>query len=526
MRFATLIAFTALIFPGLSQADVVLLDQGDLVQTRWPGIFAAPNLDVPPPDTSRPAVRPDYNRDGASILRSLIARGQAQGFGGILYENRDRDHSRIPADLFPNLTRLRYGPVLSSNNLDYGAALRVVINRPLIGNSSTALTSGYRARSQSRLTMTAGNGPLVAFLQFASNSLYIYPEHHDHDAIDKYPANWLYTLNSQGSSGSDREFIIALLMTLAAFPPETRAFLEQNNLLVQTLQLILRRNLLGVESESDFMSAKAHPSAFEKDRLRPGRMVSQAAALDIANIPPVVSLRMEEEDFSETGGLGNLNERLFDTPASIARLWRGLQWEREFIVDARQTRDPNDRELKFFWRILRGDPQKITIEPLDDTGSRARIRVMWHDAYPAPPISRAGEPVRQTSRIEIGVFAYNGVMISAPSFVNVHFPTHQSRSYGKLPDGSVRLLSVDYNARSRSAFYDPALYWSANWVDHFDYDGEGFLTGWTRKHGDQTLSFEPDGRLSDGREVIYAPAETKNTAPDLLFRIVDQSKGN
>ncbi|MEX0340910.1 MAG: hypothetical protein AB3N11_17950, partial [Arenibacterium sp.] len=343
-RFAAVLASVASISIMPASAGSVLLDRGDLVQTLWPEVFAAPNLNLPAANPRQPAVRAESGLEGASLLQSLVARGQSQGFGGILYENRDRDHSTISEALFPNLTFLRYGPVLRRGSADDGAALSILINRPLIGNSSTAYTAGYRARSQTRLAMTATNAANIAFLQFAANSLYIYPEHRDHDAHDMYPANWLYTLNSQGSSGSDRKFIEAMLMTLAAFPPETRAFLEQNSLLVQTLQLIMRRNLAGVESQNDFMSAKAHPTAFEKERLRIGRMISQAAALNFSEVPPIVHLTMEEEDFANEAGLAGLSERLFTTPAAIARTWRGPQWEREFVVSTEATKDPNDRE--------------------------------------------------------------------------------------------------------------------------------------------------------------------------------------
>lgn len=518
-KAAVLFACLSIWSAGLAQAGSVVLDQTDIQQTPWPGIFAAPNLELPSADPRQPAVRPDSGIDGASLLQSLVARGQSQGFGGILYENRDRDHSTISEALFPNLTFLRYDPVLRQRNADYGVALSLLINRPLIGNSSTAFTAGYRARSQSRLAMTATNGANAAFLQFAANSLYIYPEHRDHDAQDMYPANWLYTLNSQGSSGSDRRFIEAMLMTLAAFPVETRAFLEQNNLLVQTLQLIMRRNLAGIDSQADFMSAKAHPSAFDKERLRVGRMVSQAASLNRADVPPFVQLKMVKEDFADQAGLAGLSERMFTTPGAIARVWRGPEWEREFLVSAEDTVDPNGRDLKFFWTILRGNGQKITIEPLDETGKTARIKVLWHDLYTAP--GGNGE-TRQTSRVDIGVFAYNGAMLSAPSFVSIAFPTHQKREYGKLDDGPVRLLSVDYNAVDRKARYDPVTFWSADWSDSFTYDAAGELTGWTRQTPNKVYEFQSDGRLSDGRKVVHEPADWKRRAPDLQFRIEEE----
>ena len=145
--------------------------------------------------------------------------------------------------------------------------------------------------------------------------------------------------------------------------------------------------------------------------------------------------------------------------------------------------------------------------------------MLWHDLYTAP--GGNGE-TRQTSRVDIGVFAYNGAMLSAPSFVSIAFPAHQMREYGKLDDGPVRLLSVDYNAVDRKARYDPVTFWSADWSDSFTYDAAGELTGWTRQTPNKVYEFQSDGRLSDGRKVVHEPADWKRRAPDLQFRIEEE----
>jgi len=271
--------------------------------------------------------------------------------------------------------------------------------------------------------------------------------------------------------------------------------------------MILRRNLTGVESDAAYMSALANPSVFDGDRLRPDKMIATAAAMRFDEVPPMVRLGVESEGFLDSAGLEGATEKLFTTPSAIARLWRGPDWSREMVVSAADTADPDDRPLTFTWAILRGDPARITIEPLDATASRARIRVDWHDDYPAPPLKLGVSAPRLTSRIDIGVFADNGANLSAPAFISIAFPTHERRTYGPGPDGEPLLLSVDYDAEIRGAIYDPLLFTTAPWSDRMIYDEAGQLQGWERTTPEGQTRFAADGRTEDGRTVTYTRSE-------------------
>lgn len=450
---------------------------------------------------------------GATQLSSLIGRGKAQGFSGLIYENRDRGHSTLPQELFPGLVHLQYDAELVRQKLDYGLAARTVIAAPLIGNSSTALTRGIGARSLMRLAMTMPLGPEAAYAQYVSDSLYLYPEHRDHDGRDLYPANWPYMVTSQGSSGSDQPFLRALLMTLAAFSKDTRAKLVETHQIAPTLQMILRRNMVGINSDADYRSGLAHPTVFDGMALRPDRMIAQAAAMSPENVPPALRLRVESEEFRTAAGLMERTEILFTTPSAIARLWRDYAYRREMVVSAEGSSDPNGKPLRFHWELLRGDASKIRIEPLDDAGRRARISIAWHDDFQVSR-PRRDAPVLLTSRVDIGVFADNGDTQSAPGFVSVAFPTHQSRSYA-MRDGAMRLMSIDYDAAARSAEFDPSLFWTGAWRDEMDYDDQGRLRGWVRHGpGTETATFAADGTLNDGRAVAY---DTENPALPMVF---------
>ncbi|MFV2051358.1 hypothetical protein ACEWPJ_01080 [Aliiroseovarius sp. YM-037] len=480
--------------PNAVVAGDVQLKPQDIVDLGPLGL-RAPGLTLPASEPESPVIGGNVDEPGAGLLRRLLVQGKAAGFAGLLYDNRDRGHSALPPDLFPGLTRVTYGPELQASDIGYGLAGQLLFPVPTLGNSSTALTDGPAPRSLPRQAMTSASGPSNAFRAYAANHLYVYPEHRDHDAADLFPANWPYTVTTQGSSGSDQPFLRALLMSVAAFRPETRQRLKEENLIAPTLQMLLRRNQTGVYDAENYLLGATHPTVFDAARLSPERMISHAAALLPEDIPPMVRLRVEEDTFSTSAGLANLSERLFTTPAAVARVWRGFDTPREMVISANGTVDPNDRDLTFSWVLLRGNPDAVQITPLDQTGTRARIEFGWQDAR---PINRR-EP-RLSPRVDIGVFAWNGLQFSAPAFVSVSFPTHQVRRY----DDAGRLLSIDYDAVGRGAAFDPILHWSAGWRDTFRYDEGGTLIGWDRTDASgDPRRFDQNGNTADGQPVAY-----------------------
>lgn len=493
LRLAVALLTLLVLSPAATAAEVVL-HYRDLVRQEA-GYWAALGLELPVEDRSLPIIAGKSTEEGAVLLRRLDAKGGINGFAGVVYDNRDRGHSRMPVDLFPRLTHLGYGVELSAENADYGLAGVILLPAVVVGNSSTALRE-LPWRSLTRHAMTVPRGPVSAARLYAANHIYVYPEHRDYDEEDRFPANWPYTVTSQGSSRSDQPFLRAIAMTLAAFQKDTFAVLRDKGLVASTVQMIMRRNLAGVSNREDYLSSTAHPPVFDGTRLRSGRMVGQAAAMRPEDIPPMVRLRVTEEGFRAKAGLASLNERLFDTPAAIARIWRGFEWQRGMIVSAEDTVDPNDRPLTFEWRLLSGDPERVEIVPLGPDGRSARIHIVWHDPFTELVSAGTGEETRRLSRVDIGVFANNGVHDSAPAFLSVSFPAHQRRIYTADGSGAMRLSSVDY-ARARGAHYDPRLYWSAPWADTARYDAQGSLLGWDRTWSNGREAFFPDPSGSD-----------------------------
>lgn len=403
-------------------------------------------------------------------LAQWVARGRAAGNVGDLYDNRDRGHSRLAAPERPQLAFVVYDPVLAAAGIDYGLNWRLGFDAIAFGNSSTALTSGPFWRSHPRRAMT--DPRLIAGLAMLNrtNQIYVYPEHRDHDPEngDLFPAAIPYLLVSQGSSGSDRPFLVALEAALAALKPDVKVWLAERGLIAPTLQMLLRRSMKGVVTDADYMSGAAHPSAFEGGAIQIDRLISRANALTRDAAPPAAGLRVIDEPDPQADLFGEgLSERLFDTHAAVARIARGPAFRRRYVLEA-FAHGAEGRPVRFHWRALRGAAR---IEPLDPEGRRAVVEIDWQARVAVPD-----RPDLASSRADVGLFADNGAALSAPAFFSLAFPPGEARSY----DPAGRPQVIDYGA-SAKGYADPALFPLLPWADRYAHDAGGRLLGWTRR---------------------------------------------
>jgi len=345
---------------------------------------------------------------------------------------------------YPQLSRVEYSKAELDRRADWAAA-RGVRPQVTFGNSSTSapVTGGG---SNPRHYYVSPRGLELLAAQYRGNNVYIYPEHRDHDPGhnglgdgygDLYPTNTPYLIISQGSSGSDRPFMRAAATTLAAFRPEVKRKLVETGLLMPTLQMILRSTNRQLEHPLDYLTGKAHPTVFEGKWVDALAMAKAAHAIRLEAIPPLVKLRVVEQDetiagrdfFDPAEG-----ERLADTESVIARLFRGKDRVRRLTVSAEDSLDVNDRPLTFTWTVLRGDAESVRIEPLDDAGTRARIAVAHPERRPVAPGGI------ESSRVDIGVFAHNGASYSPPALITFFAFDSESRSY----DDKGRVREIGY----------------------------------------------------------------------------------
>ena len=473
------------------------------------------------------------------LIRKWQKEGSAAGLFGFLYDNHDRDHSNLPANQFPQLTSVEWSPEAKADTLDHGLAARVFFNRPTIGNSSTAIAAGPIWRSQTRMAQVQPRSIAIQYEQYVKNQLYFYPEHRDYDAGhngkpdgygDVFPANSPYVVTSFGSSGSDQSFMHAVACTLAAFRPKTQEKLIERGLLMPTVQMILRRT--AVASDAEYLTGKAHPVVFREDQLHVEQMVELAHDLQSDVVPPMIQLKVVREDvprpgidFFEPAGIG---DRIFDTPAAIARVYRTTARERRMVVTAATSFDANNHPLKFHWAVLQGKASRVQIVPLKDDGSLVELVVQWHERFPS-----ASDPKLETNRVEIAAFAHNGHYYSAPGFVTICCLDDEERKFGEQG----RLESITYRSPAQGGNYaDPLIHTLRDWRDDYHYDSAGKLVGWTRvrgpqqretftAHGHLITQVDAKGRALKARKISYvARTAPQNPLPRLEETTGDELK--
>jgi hypothetical protein len=476
-----------------------------------------------PADSRRlaPADADAYRGPAQPLLADWLRGGRAAGNVGDLYDNRDDGHSALTVADFPGLTRIAYGTEArdAETRPYYGAAL-FIYNLPTFGNSSTALTQGPFWRSQARMLVCNPLRVGALFNLYVANQVYVYPAHQDFQAAhgDVFPFNTPYFIVSQGSSGSDQPFLRAIAATLAAFTPDTKRILVQNRLLAPTVQMILRATQRPVTNAEAYYTGVAHPAVFAGTNLNVEAMIRLANALTSNTIPPLVTLRVLQErqpvyarDFFD----GFPSAGLYDSPACIARVFRGVGWSHTLTVAAGAAALPGATNLTWRWALLQGDPAKVAIRKLDPAGQVAEITVAYHE----PGFPGAADPSLAASRVDIAAFAHNGTHPSAPAFLSFYFLNNETRVYS----ADHRILSVDYAAAS-ARYVDPALSCRRNWKDVYRYDGKNQLTGWDRSrgmireaftaHGLRVETRDALGRPKTARAVRYRPGT--NTLPELV----------
>jgi YD repeat-containing protein len=471
------------------------------------------------------------------LIRQWQKEGTACGLWGVLYDNLDRDHSNLPIAEFPQLTGVEYQQPARLAGLDLGLQRQVMFAQPTFGNSSTAMTQGPFWRSQTRIAQVDFQNMARQYQQYVHNHLYLYPEHRDYDPGhngmgdgygDTYPANTPYVITSQGSSYTDQPFLHAVACTLAAFQPATRDKLVESKLLMPAVQMIFRRSNKQVGSDDEYLTGKAHPPVFSGEQLDVERMVKLAHEIKPDEIPPLIQLQVVKED-EFVRGIHYFEpvptEKLFDTPAAIARVWRSTARERKLIVTAATSYDANSRPLKFHWAVLQGRPERIEIKPLKEYGSLVEIKLQWHERFSISDGSKM-----ETNRIDIGAFAHNGAHYSAPAFVTFYCLDDETRKYNAAGQPE----SVEYKSLAKGGNYaDPAVHTLRDWRDEYQYDDAGKLTGWTRIRGEEREFFtahghlivekDAQGRAAKAKAVIYVVKDFQPGKAPFIEQIAEEN---
>jgi hypothetical protein len=463
-----------------------------------------------------PEVKPEFpvveHGEVGELLRKWYAEGTAAGNWGDIYDNCDRIHSKHNHLEFGTLTRIK--PQKEIEKLwPYGLQTLMLHDGVVIGNSSTAATGNALWRSNPRRAYVNSGLTRKLYLQYTSNHLYLYPEHKDYRSNhegDVYPANTPYVITSKGSSYTDQPFMDALFCTLAAFQPEVKQKIVDAGIMAPTLQWVFRRSNKNVPDDETYLSGVAHPAVFTKEQLDPLGMVQRAHDLRGDQLPPLVRLKVLEEDQGQPGrdffDVAN-RTRLFDTPCAIARVYRTVQPTTRIVVSAEDSYDVNGLPLTYRWKVLSGDAEQVMIRPLDPSGKVVELTIPYMPQHPILPGSSLN-----SNRIEIGAFVHNGHHYSAPAFVTYFSLNNEERVYDEV--GTIQQVTYR-GGTDKGNYVDPMVDAPKSWRDEYRYNDQGQMVGWTRHIQDRQDEFtwqgllvterDSQGRAIEGAVVQYYP---------------------
>ena len=225
-----------------------------------------------------------WNLDAKCFIAKLAMDGaDGPGNAGDIYLNRDGGHSVLKTDEFPGLTKVSLARECREHHIDMGMP-NMLFPCPVFGNCSLAIVGGPMWRSMPRALMTTESGRLGLMQRlYLSNQVWVFPAVYDIAPVgtngDVFASVAPFWISTQGRSWSDLYYLKAALEVSRSLKPDVKRRIVSQGLLAPTVQTILRKSLKGVANEDDYLTPKAHPTAFPQKGLDLARLKSMSAAL-------------------------------------------------------------------------------------------------------------------------------------------------------------------------------------------------------------------------------------------------------
>jgi hypothetical protein len=342
----------------------------------------------------------------ATCVTTWTTAGNAAGYAGLTYENRDGEHAVIPHADMPDLAYVTH----NDGNSTWGqTGVSADPNAIVLANQSQAYTTvGFSLLRYDVVNQLAFNRLETLSTQ---SKWRLYPEHTDCGVEDMFAFMTPIWLTSQGSSGSELDEGRRLLEALAALPAPVRTMLHTEGALVSVMSAVHRR--ARVASDVEYLTGAAHPTAF-------GNLDVERATVDLAHslttthVPPVASVTVTADEFAPA-------DQLVTGTSTVARVFSAGGAEmRAITVDASASKALNGQPLTYHWRVLRGDPSLVRLWQRDTTDPIGTIEFMRHPEGTYESLGSASGTLitHKSSLVVVGLFVHNGHFFSTPAFIS------------------------------------------------------------------------------------------------------------
>ena len=247
--------------------------------------------------------------------------------------------------------------------------------------------------------MTTESHRLKSMVKFyLSNQIWVFPSNADTAPVgtngDVFASITPYWLTTAGRSYSDLPYLRAALEASRSLGAATKKAAVAAGLLSPVVQTLIRKSLKGVESEEDYLTAKAHPTAFPPNAVDVARLAVAAKRLGPKEIPPLAMIGVSTMPMKSKDARPELT---YASAFAWAFVLRADAEERVFHVNARGAKE-------FAFVKTHGDGVDVRIEK---TGADSAKIV----------VNRRG--MSPTNRVDVAVFGRNdGTGWGAPSYVS------------------------------------------------------------------------------------------------------------
>jgi len=431
-----------------------------------------------------------------------------------IYVNRDNGHSTLPFNKYPGMARVDLPKGAKQNWVNTGLPNTLYGGVPVFGNVSQGYHEEPVRRSMLRAAMTGIYNGEYPFKRLAAcyldNQVWAIPAVWDFPGRDYYgkpvgqggdiyyPAQCPYAVTSVGASCTDLPFLNAILNARGKMHKDTLKAMREKHLVGPTTQWLLRRSHKLVKTPDDYLTYKAHPTAYNILDLDTNAMNKAAAALKPDAIPPVVLLQMVNtkvdpvpvfvpgRDYPDVQP-----EPLYFTPCAIAIVLRAEQGKREFCFAAGVAKEFM-KGVEYTWKVVNGDPDRVKVRGFSEKETPAK-------GFARVTVDRIG----MTNRIDLACFARvkGKTDWGAPSFISFSPVMQEGRIYDK--DG--RLLSIDYTNPRQLPYLDGVIALPRKWKDAYRYGADGKLKVVIRtQEGSEPRTFSAE----QFRKLKYMPRES------------------
>ena len=314
-----------------------------------------------------------------------------------LYLNRDRGHSVLDRKAFPDVTPVSFEIAAQNRGVDLDFP-NMSFPYPVFGNCSRALVVGPNWRSIPRALMTTESYRLKTMCHFyRSNQVWVFPAVYDCPPAgtngDVFASVTPYWIVTQGKSWSDQYYLKAALEISRSLPEDVKDAVVDAGLLAPTVQTIIRKSLLSVTNENDYLTARAHPSAFPAKGLDMQRLKELSSNLEADAIPPAVEIKsIAVERASKNGG-----RLLYHTPFASSFVFEEKEGFARYAVAAQGADE-------YAFAVVHGNPGAARIESV----SQSRANIIIDKSRLSP-----------TNRVDVAVFGKTKKsQWGAPAFIS------------------------------------------------------------------------------------------------------------